>query len=164
MCCSTLCFSSVKLWVQYSCNQESLFQCWVQKCLIVWKSIHLTPKTSNSSIHFSTRKTWFALPKSHSPLKNRHCLTWQQKWLQLEAGWFLLLVSCLPRCVSLLLKGGDSSKPSSAQVMLLFCSWPFKLQLCSCFCLVQGLLTAQRWTASLVSLWMYSFTVLSKSN
>lgn len=88
-------------------GRESLFHHWMKKCLIVWKFIHLTPKTSNSSIKFSTRKTLFPFSIGHSPLKNWHCLTWQQKWLQLEAVWFLLLVSCLPRCASLLLEGGE---------------------------------------------------------
>lgn len=145
-------------------GRESLFHHWMKKCLIVWKFIHLTPKTSNSSIKFSTRKTLFPFPIGHSPLKNWHCLTWQQKWLQLEAVWFLLLVSCLPRCASLLLEGGECPKPLSALVMLLFCSWPPKFQLCCCFCLVQGLLTAQRWTRSSCFLVNFShcFVVLRK--
>lgn len=55
-------------------GRESLFHHWMQKCLIVWKSIDLTPKTSNSSIKFSTRKTLFPFPKGHGPLKSWHCL------------------------------------------------------------------------------------------
>lgn len=59
---------SVKLWVQYSWNCEhilevSLFHYCMQKCLIVWKPIHSTPKTSNSNIKLSTRKTFFPFPK-----------------------------------------------------------------------------------------------------
>ncbi|OPJ80149.1 hypothetical protein AV530_002534 [Patagioenas fasciata monilis] len=41
----------------------------IQKFLIVWKPINSTPKTSNSNIKLSTRKTFFPFPKPHNPWK-----------------------------------------------------------------------------------------------
>lgn len=65
--CETVSTVLLKLGTHF--GSKSLFLYWVQKCLIVWKSVHSTPKTSNSNIRLSTRKTFFPFPKAHSPLK-----------------------------------------------------------------------------------------------
>lgn len=65
--CETVSTVLLKLWTHF--GSKSLFHYWMQKCLIVWKSVHSTPKTSNSNIKLSTRKTFFSFPKAHRPLK-----------------------------------------------------------------------------------------------
>ena len=66
--CETVSTVLLKLWTHF--GSKSLFHYWMQKCLIVWKPICSTPKTSNSNIKLSTRKTFFPFPKAHSPLKH----------------------------------------------------------------------------------------------
>lgn len=65
--CKTV--STVLLKLQTHFGSKSLFHYWMQKCLIVWKPVHSSPKPSNSYIKLSTRKTFFPFPKTHNPWK-----------------------------------------------------------------------------------------------
>lgn len=167
LCCTTLWFPPAKLWVQYSCNWEhilegSLFHHWMQKCLIVRKSIPLTPKLAIEASIFPKGKPYLSFQKA--------IVLWKiaTAWLDSRNGSSSR--QCGSCCCWAAFPGVHPYCWKQVRVLSLHVPW-------SCCCFVQdplnfssvvvsawckGCLQSTDEQGPLVSLWIYSFIVLNK--